>query len=164
MLKIWSPASKSVILTKSFIPGYNLTKSSETKSCSAAANSTPVGPPPTIAKWRILFFSSSLTLGKHALSKQSMTVLLIFCASSTSWTVQTHVHKITKSHKCHLIKRYPPQNFSFFPFREKNYTKIHANMMHNNDVKNEVTFKKWQFSVTPGVLNVLTFAPTAMIR
>lgn len=28
----------------------------------------------------------------------------------------------------------------------------------------EVTFKKWQFSITPGVLNVLTFAPTAMIR
>jgi len=38
-----------------------------------------------------------------------------------------------------------------------------------NAVKHEVkkkkfTFKKWQFSVTPGVLNVLTFAPTAMIK
>lgn len=84
MFKIWSAASRSVILTWSLTEGYNLAKSSVTKSWSSAANSTPVGPLPTTTKCSILFLSSSLIVGRVALSKQSISVLRILWASSTS--------------------------------------------------------------------------------
>ena len=55
MFRIWSPASRREMVTWSLTLGYNLDKSSTTKSWSSAANSTPVGPPPTTTKCRILF-------------------------------------------------------------------------------------------------------------
>ena len=72
----------------SSIAGYSFTRSSTRKSCNSTANSTPVGPPPIITKWRIFLFSSSLRLGSDAFSKQSITLFRIFWASSTTWHLQ----------------------------------------------------------------------------
>ena len=84
MVKICSPASITEIFVKSSNPGYIFTRSSFTKSCNSAANSTPVGPPPTITKWRFFFLSSSVRFGRLALSKHSTIFRRIFWASSTS--------------------------------------------------------------------------------
>ncbi|KAK1375274.1 hypothetical protein POM88_031467 [Heracleum sosnowskyi] len=52
----------------------SFTRSSDRKSRSSA-NSTPVGPPPTITNARTVFLYSSVRLGRPALSEQSKTVL-----------------------------------------------------------------------------------------
>uniref|UniRef100_A0A0A9APT3 Pco100812 n=1 Tax=Arundo donax TaxID=35708 RepID=A0A0A9APT3_ARUDO len=50
IVRICPPASITEMFTYFFTSGYNFAKSSFTKSCNSAANSTPVGPPPIITK------------------------------------------------------------------------------------------------------------------
>lgn len=56
-------------------------RSSFSISNSSAANSTPVGPPPQTTNDNRFLRSWSVVLGRHALSKHSITLLLIFLAS-----------------------------------------------------------------------------------
>mmetsp|Transcript_9745 Transcript_9745/g.36160 ORF Transcript_9745/g.36160 Transcript_9745/m.36160 type:complete len:418 (-) Transcript_9745:551-1804(-) len=85
VFRIWSADWMIVMLTKSFTEGYSFGTSSFKKSCTSAANSTPVGPPPTTNMESMFLFSSSQTPGSDAVSSKSAIDARTFSASSISF-------------------------------------------------------------------------------
>ena len=85
VFRMWSADCTSVMLTLSLTLGYSFGTSSVKKSCISAANSTPVGPPPTTTTESMSFCSSSETPGKDAVSRRSASFVRMRSASSTSF-------------------------------------------------------------------------------
>mmetsp|Transcript_6647 Transcript_6647/g.19501 ORF Transcript_6647/g.19501 Transcript_6647/m.19501 type:complete len:245 (+) Transcript_6647:551-1285(+) len=79
-----SRASIRVMRTEQLTWGTSLDKSSFTKFESSPANSTPVGPPPTITKFRSLLLSDSLMVGIWLLAMFFTSLSLMALASFTS--------------------------------------------------------------------------------
>jgi len=79
-----SLASISVILTEQLTCGTALARSSFTRLESSPANSTPVGPPPTITKFSSLLLSASCVPGIWLFAMFLISLSLIALASATS--------------------------------------------------------------------------------
>mmetsp|Transcript_2233 Transcript_2233/g.4998 ORF Transcript_2233/g.4998 Transcript_2233/m.4998 type:complete len:230 (-) Transcript_2233:308-997(-) len=85
VLRMWSALCTTVMLSLSPSLGYSRGMSSLRKSCSSAANSTPVGPPPTTSTDSMRRASASDTPGSDAVSSRSASLRRMDRASSTSF-------------------------------------------------------------------------------